>query len=43
MIKIDNFVKLFEGAVRESWERPALSDFRKSTISYRFTSKIAPV
>ena len=35
MIKIDNFIKLFEGAVRESWERPALSDFRKSTISYR--------
>ncbi len=35
MIKIDNFIKLFEGAVRDSWERPALSDFRKSTISYR--------
>ena len=35
MIKIDNFIKLFEGAVRESWERPALTDFRKSTISYR--------
>ena len=35
MIKIDNFIKLFEGAVRESWDRPALTDFRKSTISYR--------
>ena len=35
MIKIDNFIKLFEGAVRDSWDRPALSDFRKSTISYR--------
>ncbi|MDO4998909.1 MAG: AMP-binding protein [Bacteroidales bacterium] len=35
MIKIDNFIKLFERAVRESWDRPALTDFRKSTISYR--------
>ena len=35
MIKIDNFISLFESAVRESWDRPALSDFRKSTISYR--------
>ena len=35
MIKIDNFIKLFEGAVRDSWDRPALSDFRKSTITYR--------
>ncbi|MBR5076382.1 MAG: AMP-binding protein [Bacteroidales bacterium] len=35
MIKIDNFINLFEGAVRENWERPALSDFRKSTITYR--------
>lgn len=35
MIKIDNFIKLFEGAVRESWDRPALSDWHKSTISYR--------
>ena len=35
MIKIDNFIKLFESAVRESWDRPALSDFRKSTITYR--------
>ena len=35
MIKIDNFIKLFEGAVRDSWENPALSDFRKSTITYR--------
>lgn len=35
MIKIDNFIKLFESAVRESWDRPALTDFRKSTISYR--------
>ena len=35
MIKIDNFINLFEGAVRENWERPALSDFRKSTVSYR--------
>ena len=34
MIKIDNFIKLFEGAVRENWERPALSDWRKSTITY---------
>ena len=35
MIKIDNFIKLFEGAVRDSWDHPALSDFRKSTITYR--------
>ena len=35
MIKIDNFIKLFERSVRESWDRPALSDFRKSTITYR--------
>ena len=35
MIKIDNFINLFEGAVRQNWERPALSDFRKSTITYR--------
>ena len=35
MIKIDNFTKLFEGAVRDSWDNPALSDFRKSTITYR--------
>lgn len=35
MIKIDNFIKLFEGAVRDSWDNPALSDFRKSTITYR--------
>ena len=34
MIKIDNFIKLFEGAVRENWDRPALSDWRKSTITY---------
>jgi len=35
MLIIDNFIKLFESAVRDSWERPALTDFRKSTISYR--------
>ena len=35
MLKIDNFIKLFEGATRECWDRPALSDFRKSTITYR--------
>ena len=35
MIKLDNFIKLFEGAARDSWENPALSDFRKSTITYR--------
>ena len=35
MIRIDNFIKLFEGAVRDSWDHPALSDFRKSTITYR--------
>ena len=35
MIKIDNFIKLFESSVRESWDSPALSDFRKSTITYR--------
>ena len=34
MIKIENFIKLFEGAVRENWERPALSDWHKSTITY---------
>ena len=35
MLKIDNFINLFEGAVRDSWDRPALSDFHKSTIDYR--------
>lgn len=35
MIKIDNFICLFERAVRDSWDRPALSDFRKSTLTYR--------
>ena len=35
MLKIDNFISLFEGAVRDSWDRPALTDFRKSTITYR--------
>ena len=35
MLKIDNFIRLFEGAVKDSWDRPALSDFRKSTITYR--------
>ena len=35
MLKIDNFIRLFEGAVRDSWDRPALTDFRKSTITYR--------
>ena len=34
MIKIDNFIKLFEDAVHACWDRPALSDFRKSTITY---------
>ena len=34
MIKIDNFIKLFESSVREYWDRPALSDYRKSTITY---------
>ena len=35
MLTIDNFIKLFEGAVKDCWDRPALSDFRKSTITYR--------
>ena len=35
MLTIDNFIKLFENATRECWDRPALSDFRKSTITYR--------
>ena len=35
MLKIDNFISLFEGAVRDSWERPALTDFHKETIDYR--------
>ena len=35
MLKTANFISLFEGAVRDSWDRPALSDFRKSTIDYR--------
>ena len=34
MLKIDNFIRLFEGAVRDCWDRPALSDFHKSTITY---------
>ena len=35
MLKIDNFICLFEGAVKDCWDRPALSDFHKSTITYR--------
>ena len=35
MLNIANFIHLFENAVRENWELPALSDFRKSTITYR--------
>ena len=34
MLNIANFISLFENAVRENWELPALSDFRKSTITY---------
>ena len=34
MLTIDNFIRLFEGAVRENWDNPALTDFRKSTITY---------
>ena len=35
MLTIDNFIRLFEDAVKDCWDRPALSDFRKSTITYR--------
>ena len=35
MLTIENFIRLFEGAVRENWDNSALSDFRKSTITYR--------
>ena len=35
MLTIDNFIRLFEGAVRENWDNSALTDFRKSTITYR--------
>ena len=35
MLTIDNFIRLFQGAVKDCWDRPALSDFRKSTITYR--------
>lgn len=34
MLTIDNFIRLFEGAVRENWGNSALTDFRKSTITY---------
>ena len=34
MLNIDNFIRLFQGAVKDCWDRPALSDFRKSTITY---------
>ena len=34
MLTIDNFIRLFEGAVRENWDNSALTDFRKSTITY---------
>lgn len=30
----ENFIKLFENAVKEHWNDPALSDFKKDTISY---------
>ena len=35
MLTIDNYIRLFEQAVRENWNNPALTDFRKSTITYR--------
>jgi len=35
MITIENFTKLFEHAARENWDAPALSNFRKDTITYR--------
>ena len=35
MLTIDNFIRLFQSAVKDCWDRPALSDFRKSTITYR--------
>ena len=35
MLTIDNYIRLFESAVRENWDNSALSDFRKSTITYR--------
>lgn len=35
MITIENFTKLFEHATRENWDAPALSNFRKDTITYR--------
>lgn len=35
MLTIDNYIRLFEDAVKDCWDRPALSDFRKSTITYR--------
>ena len=34
MLNIDNFIRLFQGVVKDCWDRPALSDFRKSTITY---------
>ncbi|MBR5706756.1 MAG: AMP-binding protein [Bacteroidaceae bacterium] len=35
MLTIDNYIRLFESAIRENWDNSALSDFRKSTITYR--------
>lgn len=35
MLTIDNFIRLFEGAVKENWDNSALTDFRRSTITYR--------
>lgn len=39
MLTIDNFIRLFEGAVRENWDNSALTDFRKSTITYHQLSE----
>lgn len=39
MLTIDNFIRLFEGAVKENWYNSALTDFRKSTITYHHLSE----
>ena len=30
----ENFIKLFENSIKENWSSPALSDYRRSTLTY---------
>ncbi|MBO4499441.1 MAG: AMP-binding protein [Bacteroidaceae bacterium] len=34
-MKVENFIKLFENSVKRDWDKLALSEYRKSDITYR--------